>query len=224
MKALRQWFRKIAQPFLWAAYRWYLSKPRWYTYRGIKVRVLPSVFHPGWLISTKVLLDFALKQKLKNRKVLELGAGSGLLALAAVRVGAVVTASDINPHAIQSIQESSKINRLPLTIIESDLFQQISPQSFDYIFINPPYYPQQAQNHREQAFYCGANFEYFQELFDQLPAYLANGAKAHLILSEDCEIAIIQQLASERKLVWQLVKQIKKAGEQQFIFSLGTEE
>ncbi len=222
MKALRQLFRKIVQPFLWAAYRWYLSKPRWYTHQGLKIRILPSVFHPGWLLSTKVLVDFALAQQLKGQKVLELGAGSGLIALAAARAGAVVTASDINPHAVESIRESSAINKLPLTIIESDLFQHIPPQSFDYIFINPPYYPQQAQNHREQAFFCGADFEYFQELFDQLPSYLANGAMAHLILSEDCAIDTIHQLARERKLIWELVEQDKKAGEEQFIFALGT--
>ena len=131
MNHLRQLFRKAIQPFLWGAYRVYLSTPRWYTYDGLKVRILPSVFHPGLLISTKVLLGFALQQDLKNKRVLELGAGSGLIALALARVGAVVTATDINPKAIASMKESSQKNNLPLTLIESDLFQNIPPQYFD---------------------------------------------------------------------------------------------
>ena len=220
MSRLRRRFRRIVQPFLARLYRWYLSKPRWYRYEGLSVRVLPTVFHPGFLISTKVFLKFALQQNLQNKKVLELGAGSGLIALSAVRAGAIVTATDINPNAIASIKESAKKNQLSLTLIESDLFQKIPSQHFDFIFINPPYYPRQVTNLEEVAFFCGVDFDYFRQLFPQLFPFLKSTTRAFMILSEDCEIETIREIARENKIEMQLILETKKVGELQYIFEL----
>ena len=220
MNYFRQLFRRIVQPFLWLGYRWYLSKPRWYSHAGLRIRILPSVFHPGLLISTKVLLKFVLQQDLKNKRVLELGAGSGMIALASVRAGAIVTATDINPKAIASMKESSQKNGLPLTLIESDLFQNIPLQAFDFIFINPPYYPKQPNNHQEYAFFCGADFEYFRQLFSQLPSFLEEGTVVYLILNDDCAIETIRHLALEKSIAMPLLFQTKKIGEVQYIFGL----
>jgi release factor glutamine methyltransferase len=42
---------------------------------------------------------------LKNKHVLELGAGSGLIAIKAAKEGALVTATDINPVAIEYLHK-----------------------------------------------------------------------------------------------------------------------
>jgi release factor glutamine methyltransferase len=212
--------RKYTQPLFWKVYRWYFSKPRWYKYDGLSIRILPTVFHPGWFISTQVLLHFLLQKDLTNKRVLELGAGSGLIGLKAAESGARVTVTDINPHAIEAMKESSAKNKIPLILLESDLFKKIPLQGFDYIVINPPYFPRQPKDLWESAFFCGLNFEYFRSLFAQIHPFLGTGTKTYLILSEYCSIENIKEIAIINQLELELVFEKRKAGECQYIFEV----
>src|SRR5258708_1974221 len=109
----------------------YLSSTRTYSYKGIRLLVPPEVFHPGFFFSTRLLLRHISRQLLQGQSLLELGAGSGLISLFAAQKGAVVTAIDINPTAIEYLESNSSRNRLPIVIIRSDLFSQIPKQPFD---------------------------------------------------------------------------------------------
>jgi release factor glutamine methyltransferase len=104
----------------------YLSATRMYTYKGIRLVIPPAVFHPGFFFSTRLLLRYIASLPLKNKSFLELGAGSGLIALYAARQGAMVTATDINSIAIDSLRVNSHSNRIHLTVIESDLLDRKS--------------------------------------------------------------------------------------------------
>lgn len=213
---LRPLIFRIIKPLLWR----YLSRERGYRYRDIRMIIRPGVFHPGFFFSTRLLLDFLERQDLAGKALLELGAGSGLIAIRSARRGARVTASDINPDAVQSIRENAAANNTELTVIESDLFANIPRQRFDYIIINPPYYPQNPASKSEYAWFCGAEFEYFQNLFPQLGDYFDGQSQALMILSEDCRIETIREIAAAsgmhlremfRKRVW---------GEWNFIFKI----
>lgn len=213
-------FRAVLQPLFWKVYQWYYSKPGWYKYEGLFIRILPTVFHPGWFISTKVLLHFLLQKDLVNKRVLELGAGSGLIGLRAANAGALVTVSDINPHAIEAMKQSSVKNNIPLVLLGSDLFQDIPIQIFDYIVINPPYFPRKPKDLWESAFFCGSDFEYFRILFTQIHPFLGIGTKTYLILSEYCAIENIKDIAIIHRLELHLVLEKRKAGEWQYIFEV----
>lgn len=212
--------RKLSQPLVWRLYKWYLSTPKWYYYNDIQVRILPTVFHPGWLISTKTLLNYLSGFELKGKKILELGAGSGLISLVVAKLGAIVTASDINPHAIQAIKESTLQNKLNISIIESDLFNNIKLQEFDYIIINPPYFPRDPVDYWEKAFYCGSNFEYFHQLFEQIIPYRSQNTKIIMILNEHCNIEAILDIASKYTLSLLLVESPIQSREKQYIFDI----
>ena len=216
----RPFIKRILQPVLSRFQNWYLSKPRWYKYQGVQVKILPSVFHPGYLLSTKILLKYLLQFDLLDKKVLELGAGSGMISLFAARNGAVVTASDINPLAIESIQTSLEKNKLNGSLLLSDLFQNIPIQIFDFVLINPPYYPKTPQNFQEMAFFCGANFEYFEKLFQQMGDYMNEHSKVLMILSEDCDIDKITAIASINHFELNVVHKTKTLGELNFIFEI----
>lgn len=212
--------RRLAQPLIWPFYRWYLSRPSWYRYKGLSIRLFPTVFHPGWLISTKVLLDFLLELDAAGQRVLELGAGSGLIGLSLARKGARVTASDLNPMAIQAMKESSIRNNIPLTLLESDLFERIPLQHFDYIVINPPFYPGQPKDDWERAFYCGPDFDFFRGLFLQIRPFMGPRTHIYMILNEYCAIPQIIKIAEAEQIVFTRVYQKRKAWEWQYIFEL----
>src|SRR5688572_15565896 len=99
----------------------YLSGTRSYTYEGIVLEIPPQVFHPGFFSSTKLLLRHISNENLKQKTLLELGAGSGLISMYATKKGARVTASDINPVAIKYLQRNAERNQVQLNIIYSDL-------------------------------------------------------------------------------------------------------
>ena len=210
----------MAHPLLRRWADWYLSKPRVYTYKGLKVQLYPSVFHPGILLSTHILLEFVEKALHPGDTVLELGCGSGLIALMAARRGATVTASDVNPAAVRALKESASLNNLDIDVIQSDLFDQIPPTKFDYILINPPYYPKDPKNDKERAFFCGLHFEYFEKLFEQLPEFINEYTRVYMILSEDCDIGQIVKRANQNRLSMEKVHRLKRVGEWNFIFRI----
>ncbi|MEL6832904.1 MAG: methyltransferase [Bacteroidota bacterium] len=219
---MRRIIRLLLQPILWRAYRWYGRKERRYRMDDLTLFLAPSVFHPAWMLTTRTMTEFALRQNITDKNVLELGAGNGFLALSCQRAKAHVTATDINPAAIASLRKSSAYNQLPISIIESDLFEQIPGKNqFDYIFINPPYFPKDPNNDQERAYFCGLDFSYFKRLFQQLRDW--NKAQVFMILTDDCELESIQQIAVAHGWRFELAQEQKKLGEMHLIYQLSLE-
>jgi release factor glutamine methyltransferase len=82
------------------------------------------------------LLASVLKKYSKNKKILDIGTGSGIQALTALKSGAsFVIASDINPEAKDYLKEHN------IPFIHSDLFSSIIDK-FDLIIFNSPYLPE----------------------------------------------------------------------------------
>jgi release factor glutamine methyltransferase len=198
----------------------YLSATRMYTHKGIRLVIPPAVFHPGFFFSTRLLLRYIATLPLKNRSFLELGAGSGLIALYAAREGAQVTASDINSVAIHSLKMNSHSNRLPITVIKSDLFTNIPQQAFDLIAINPPYYKKQPKTPAEYAWYCGEQGEYFQQLFSSLKPYTHPQSMVLMVLCDGCDLEMIKEMAAMSGFEMKCVQEKKNWIETNYIFQV----
>lgn len=217
---LRSVVTRALHPILGVFARSYFAKPRSYRYKNIKVIVLPGVFFPHFTISTKLLLQFLERQNLAGKSFLELGCGTGIISVFAAKKGAVVLASDINPQAVHNVGLNAEKNQVNVNTCLSDLFAEIPLQKFDYIIINPPYYPKAPETLAENAWFCGKDFEYFEKLFGSISPYFDNTSEVFMILSEDCRIDHIQKMALEHALRFTLVLQQKKWGELNFIFKI----
>lgn len=215
---IRSVLKRIVSPFLKLISKYYLSKNRDYKYQDIELTVLKGVFHPGLFLSTKQLLILAESIELENRTILELGAGSGAISVFCASKGANVTASDINPIAIKNVKINADHNKVKVQTILSDLFLEIPKSTFDYIFINPPYYPKNPTTDAEHAWFCGESFEYFKNLFSQLQEYVNNDSRVFMILSEDCEIESIKSIAEEHNFNLELYKKKQIWFEWNYIF------
>ena len=198
----------------------YLSQTRVYRYAGIRLEIPPQVFHPGFFFSTKLLLQYIAGLSLPGQRLLELGAGSGLISIHASKNGAIVTATDINPVAIEFLQKNSSRNQVELTIIQSDLFKLIPEQKFDIIAINPPYYKKQPHTPKDYAWFCGENGEYFKNLFKELSSYSHPGSEIFMVLFEGCDIEMIANLAAQNAFNLQCVHTHKNILEKNFIFKI----
>lgn len=222
---MRKLLKRIAFPLL---SRWYQRKTsgvQRYSNYGISLTILPGVFHPGIFLSTNILVRFLSGKSLNGKRLLELGAGSGLISFFAQKKGALVTATDINPQAIEGLKLNAETNKLPISVIETSLLNELNVNEFDIVVINPPYYPKAAQNMQEAAFYCGPAFEYFVALFQQLSdQQLRKSCSVYMILSEDCRISHIRELAAAQSIDFEEVWSTSKWGERNYIFQLSRYE
>jgi release factor glutamine methyltransferase len=216
MKAI---VKRIISPILQKASAVYLKKQRKYSYKDISVWVEPTVFPPFLTISTKLLLEFLDKRELKGKSFLELGCGCGIISILAAKKGAQVTATDINEVALEALAKNAADNAVPIEILPSDLFENLTQKTFDVIVINPPYYPKSPANMAENAWFCGENFEYFERLFTQLWDFSGSN-EIYMILSEDCELDKIKAIALKNEMAFDLVLEKKVATEVNFIFRL----
>ncbi|MEV7014699.1 HemK2/MTQ2 family protein methyltransferase [Streptomyces sp. NPDC093991] len=73
--------------------------------------------------------------------VLDVGTGSGALALAAARRGARVTAVDVSRRAVCAARLNALRAGLSVQVLRGNLFEPVRGRSFDLVLANPPYVP-----------------------------------------------------------------------------------
>ncbi|MEU1400329.1 50S ribosomal protein L11 methyltransferase [Micromonospora zamorensis] len=65
-----------------------------------------------------------------GRRVLDLAAGSGLVAIAAALAGATqVTANDIDPYAVAAVTLNARVNRVAVDAVGDDLLDSVDPEA-----------------------------------------------------------------------------------------------
>jgi release factor glutamine methyltransferase len=198
----------------------YLSKKRIYRYGKIRLEIPPEVFHPGFFTSTKFLLHYVQKLELRGKIFLELGAGNGLISIYAANSAASVIATDINPVAVEYLKINCSQNKVPVTVIQSDLFENILPQRFDIIAINPPYYKKAPQSWYDHAWYCGENGEFFFALFNQLAGYVHDRSEIIMVLCDGCDMGMIRDAAMQSGFRLNCVQTKQSLIERTFIFKI----
>ncbi|MBS1597814.1 MAG: methyltransferase [Bacteroidetes bacterium] len=202
----------------------YLSKTRTYVYKDIVLSIPREVFHPGFFFSTKLLLRYISQLPLKQKSFLELGAGSGLISIFAAKKEAIVTATDINPVAIEFLEINRQFNHVDVEIIHADLFDQVPVKEFDIIAINPPYYKKKPASYAEYAWCCGEHGEYFDRLFKRLRKYMHDRSSVLMILCDGCDIDMIHSMADLEQFDMNCVFEKKNLLENNFIFKITQRE
>ncbi|MDQ4039845.1 MAG: methyltransferase [Actinomycetota bacterium] len=91
----------------------------------------------GLLIAVMRCGDYAVA-----RHVLDIGTGSGALAIAAARAGAAsVTAVDLSLRSVLATWVNSRLHGARVLVRRGDLFAPVEGRRFDLVVANPPYVP-----------------------------------------------------------------------------------
>jgi release factor glutamine methyltransferase len=132
--------------------------------------------------------------------MLELGCGTGIVALHAAKLGASVTAADISPIAIECTRRNAARNDLKVKVVRSDLFEDIRG-SFDVVAFNPPYLPREGGSTSwiERSWDGGdQGSEVSVRFLEQAWKHLAPGGRAYLVLSSIGGLMSVLRAARER--------------------------
>ena len=165
---------------------------------GFRLAVRPTVFHPGWFLTSEFFAHFIGTLDLTGKHVADVGTGSGILALSAARAGAAsVLGIDINPNAVQSVAENAPANGLGdrVQAVCSDLFSNVpSDRSFDVILSSPPSFPGEPRDIADRAWHAGPGYRDLLPLFEQARERLAPGGRFFLLLSSDSDLDLFSRL------------------------------
>jgi release factor glutamine methyltransferase len=102
--------------------------------------ILPGVYSPQE--DTELLAGALSEEPLPpGADVLDVGTGTGALALQAARRGSRVTAVDVSWRAVCTVRANAWLTGLPVRVRRGNLFTPVRDQSFDLILTNPPYVP-----------------------------------------------------------------------------------
>ena len=109
---------------------------------GLDLEITPDVLIPR--PETELLVELACRWLAPERlaRVLDLGCGSGAVALAIAheRPRAFVIGGDVSPRATALARRNAeRLSIANVSFVESDWFESISPERFALIVANPPY-------------------------------------------------------------------------------------
>lgn len=109
-------------------------------FMNIRLDVTPEVLIPR--PETECLVEWVMEKLPENGSMLDLGTGSGAIALALAdeRPDAIITAVDLSADALAiALHNAGQLSLPGIRFLESDLFESLTGEKFDLIAANLPY-------------------------------------------------------------------------------------
>ena len=147
------------------------------------------------------LIKKYIKDYSKNKKVLDMGTGSGILAREASKYAKYVAASDINEECLKNLKN--------IKTIHSDLFENIK-EKFDLIIFNPPYLPRDKREDEESSLTTTGGtrgYEVLERFLDELKLHLNKDGKALIVFSSLTNKRKIDSIINRNKFNFKLLEE-----------------
>lgn len=165
---------------------------------GFRLTVRPTVFHPRYFLSSECFARFLDGLDLQGKRVIDVGTGSGVIALAAARAGAAsVLATDINPNAALCAAENARANGFGdrVSALCCDLLAGVRAEPrFDVILSSPPKHAGAVRDLADAGWHAGPNNRGIAALFDQCRERLKPDGRVYVMVSSDSDLDLFGSL------------------------------
>lgn len=116
-------------------------------FSGVEIEPCPGVYRPS---DDSFMLAEAVSGEVQGgERVLDLGTGTGIVALAAAARGAEVTACDVSEKALLCAEKNARLNGLVIRTVQGSLFDTLHA-SFELIVFKPPYLPEDEEEPEDE--------------------------------------------------------------------------
>ena len=153
-------------------------------FMGLTFHVEPGVLIPR--ADTEILVEKALAWMKPGARVLDIGTGSGAIAVSLAKLGrqAQVTAVDVSDRALEIARQNAERNGAVVEFVKSDCFSALKGRKYDMIVSNPPYISEdemrglmpEVAREPELALFGGADgLDFYRRISREAPEYLNEG-------------------------------------------------
>lgn len=153
-------------------------------FMGLTFHVEPGVLIPR--ADTEILVEKALAWIKPGARVLDIGTGSGAIAVSLAKLGrqAQVTAVDVSDRALEIARRNAEHNGAAVEFVKSDCFSALKGRKYDMIVSNPPYISEdemrglmpEVTREPELALFGGADgLDFYRRISREAPEYLNEG-------------------------------------------------
>lgn len=160
---------------------------------------------------TSLLLEAARQEVRPDDRVLEVGTGSGYIAVELMKITPHIIATDINPHAVRMTRERG------IEVVRTDLMAGLKGH-FDLIVFNPPYLPtaneERIDDWQERALDGGLSGRIVIERFArEIGRVLAKKGRMLLLVSSLTKEDEVEKLFFHQGFCGKIVKKLSIEGE-----------
>jgi release factor glutamine methyltransferase len=172
---------------------------------GLHLRVLPGVFDPSLHFSSGALAELLKRPGIvePGASVLDIGTGSGILAVAAALAGAAqVVAIDINEAAVECARLNARRYGVldQVSLRQSDMFDAVRGEKYDLVLVNPPYFRGEPATLAYRAYMAGSELEWIRHFGRGLPGVLNDTGRALMVVGDAACIDDILTVLREEQI------------------------
>lgn len=157
---------------------------------GLELVILPNVFNPVVFRTGRFFAESleelvpAICETGTAGTALDLGTGSGILAITAAKRGYAVDAVDLNDESVQCARDNAERNNVgaSIRVYHGDLFAPLPRRKYDLILFSPPSFRGKPGSKFEL---CWQAEDVFERFAAELPGRLAKDGQALILQTSD---------------------------------------